>query len=153
MDFYDLKGKHFLVSQKAFIVNGDKLLILKNSDEMGALFNADRDTWSVPGGLLEVDEDFQTGLNREVLEETGLKVEVGNVFGIEDYPFDSFIFKDGSRSPVRFIEIGFLCRYLDGELKLSSEHSEFRWATKNELKQFRFSPDAGKLVEDYIRLT
>lgn len=152
MDYYDLKGKRFLVSQKAFIINGDKLLILKNSAAMGKLFNTDGETWSLPGGLLEIDEDFKTGLSREVLEETGLEIIPGNVFAVEDYRFDGFIFKDGSRTPVRFIEIGIICDYLGGEPVLSNEHSEFAWATKAELGKLHFSPDAEKLVLDFIRL-
>jgi 8-oxo-dGTP diphosphatase len=37
--------------------------------------------WSVPGGRVEAREDDHTALRREVLEETGLHVEVGLLVG------------------------------------------------------------------------
>ncbi|MEV4289025.1 NUDIX domain-containing protein [Nonomuraea bangladeshensis] len=42
--------------------------------------------WSVPGGRLEPGEDDETGVRREVLEETGLRVEVGPLVGVVERP-------------------------------------------------------------------
>lgn len=39
-------------------------------------------TWCIPCGYLEVDEDVREGLEREVLEETGLVIEVGSVYRV-----------------------------------------------------------------------
>lgn len=38
-------------------------------------------SWSVPGGRIEAGEDDVTATAREVLEETGLSVEVGGLVG------------------------------------------------------------------------
>ena len=38
--------------------------------------------WSLPGGALETGERLKDGLRREVMEETGLIVEPGEVFEI-----------------------------------------------------------------------
>lgn len=152
MDYYDLKGKQILVSQKIFLVDSGKLLILKNHDDAADVFEVRTTTWSVPGGLLEIDEDFNKGLRREVLEETGLEVEVGKIFSVRDFSFDNFIFKDGSHSPVRFIELGFTGKYSGGEIELSEEHSEYRWVDMEELKNYNFSPDVSSLAEDYLKL-
>ena len=35
--------------------------------------------WSLPGGMLELGESLEAGLAREMLEETGLHVDVGPV--------------------------------------------------------------------------
>lgn len=40
--------------------------------------------WSLPGGVLELGETLQTGVAREVREETGLAVEVGPVIDVFD---------------------------------------------------------------------
>jgi 8-oxo-dGTP diphosphatase len=39
-------------------------------------------TWTLPGGGVEHGEDVQAGLVREVYEETGLEVEVGEVLDV-----------------------------------------------------------------------
>ncbi len=56
--------------------------------------------WSVPGGMLELGEKLRDGIRREILEETGLKVEPGDVLDV----FDS-IFRDERGTyavPLRF---------------------------------------------------
>ncbi len=40
--------------------------------------------WSLPGGALEVGETLEAGVAREMLEETGLIVEVGGVIEVFD---------------------------------------------------------------------
>ena len=40
--------------------------------------------WSLPGGALEIGETLEAGVAREILEETGLVVEVGGVIEVFD---------------------------------------------------------------------
>jgi 8-oxo-dGTP diphosphatase len=76
MNYYDLdKTRAFLVSQKALIAEGDRLLVLKNTaDRAGG-----KAQWEIPGGLLEMDEDLESGLKREINEETGIEIVVGKL--------------------------------------------------------------------------
>jgi 8-oxo-dGTP diphosphatase len=39
-------------------------------------------TWCLPGGFIEFDEDFITAARREVLEETGLEIEVESIINV-----------------------------------------------------------------------
>jgi ADP-ribose pyrophosphatase YjhB (NUDIX family) len=39
-------------------------------------------TWCLPGGFIEFDEDFITAAKREVLEETGLEIEVESIINV-----------------------------------------------------------------------
>lgn len=39
-------------------------------------------TWCLPGGFIEFDEDFITAARREVLEETGLEIEVELIINV-----------------------------------------------------------------------
>jgi mutator protein MutT len=68
-------------SQKAFIVNEGKLLaIQKNANAKEMAFK-----WEVPGGRIEPGEDLDAALQREVHEETGLKITPGEHFAIWDW--------------------------------------------------------------------
>ena len=39
-------------------------------------------TWCLPGGFIEFEEDFITAAHREILEETGLKIEVDSIVNV-----------------------------------------------------------------------
>ncbi|TDD32373.1 NUDIX hydrolase [Actinomadura sp. KC06] len=65
-------------AQKAFIVSGGRLLLVRKS--ASDPFQPGR--WEVPGGRLEVDDDLDLDdhIRREVWEEVGLKVDPGPPF-------------------------------------------------------------------------
>jgi 8-oxo-dGTP diphosphatase len=52
-----------------------RLLVVRRANEPG------RGLWAIPGGRVEPGEDDSTAVAREVAEETGLAVEVGELVG------------------------------------------------------------------------
>lgn len=81
----------------------------------------DNGHWEPPGGVLEVDEPILDGLRREIAEETGLDVEVGQLTGV---------YKNMRRAIIALV---FRCKQRGGTLALNPEVSEFRWMTRDEL--------------------
>jgi 8-oxo-dGTP pyrophosphatase MutT (NUDIX family) len=62
------------------IRRGDEFLLIKQQDRFGRLH------WSFPGGRLEPsDADMYRGAEREVLEETGLRVHAGTLRYMYEY--------------------------------------------------------------------
>lgn len=148
MDYYKLSASEtFLISQKAFILNNDKLLVLKFPKSDGKQWEG---KWCLPGGLLEMNESLENGLTREIKEETNLTTSTGEVFGVSDIKYKGFIFKDGRKLNVRFIEIGYICKYTKGKVALSEEHTGYKWVTKEELQKLDIAPDSKQLVKDYL---
>lgn len=49
---------------------------------MLAIRRRDNDQWQPPGGVLELGENFEEGVQREVLEETGMRVRVERLTGV-----------------------------------------------------------------------
>jgi len=78
--------------------------------------------WELPGGGLDHGEDPEVGTAREVLEETGLFVDV-------QFPLATRAKLSDSNPDKHTIRIAYLCRLVNGseEIKLSHEHSDFRW--------------------------
>ena len=68
----------FRVSVKSFIVNNDKILILKRREDDPNKPGI----WELPGGRLSLGEDPFLGLQRETKEETGLEVDILNPLNI-----------------------------------------------------------------------
>ncbi len=96
------------------------------TDDQGrALLIRRRDTlhWEPPGGVLELDEDIETGLRREVREETGLTVQPVALTGV---------YKNMVRGIIALV---FRCEVLGGQLTLNDEVSGFQWATPAEIKE------------------
>src|SRR5690348_12005700 len=60
-------------AQKALIVEGDRLLLIRKGGDDP--YNPGK--WEIPGGRLKDQETLEASLQREVVEEVGLTVEVG----------------------------------------------------------------------------
>jgi 8-oxo-dGTP diphosphatase len=67
----------FRVSVWAIIFEGGRVLLAHRRDI---------DWWNLPGGGMEAGETVEQALRREVLEETGLEVEIERVTGIYSKP-------------------------------------------------------------------
>ena len=73
--------------------------------------------WSLPGGTLELGETLETGVAREMREETGLEVDVGPVIEVFDR-----IFLDGERRVrYHFVLVDYLCWPVGGDLQAGSD--------------------------------
>jgi 8-oxo-dGTP diphosphatase len=107
----------------AVIVHRNRVLLVRRATEPL------KGEWSVPGGMLELGEKLRDGVRREVLEETGLKVEPGDVLDV----FDSIFRDEKGRTQYHYVLIDYLCRLVSGEAKAGSDVSEVRWVQEDEL--------------------
>ena len=115
-----MEKETFIVAQKAAIRKGDKLLILKRSPDDSSYPSH----WDFPGGTLETGEDPKKGLEREVLEESALVAKtLKPVFTFREIVIGRQVFF-----------VVYECTQFSGNsIKLSGEHMEYRWATREEI--------------------
>jgi ADP-ribose pyrophosphatase YjhB (NUDIX family) len=71
---------HPTVAVGAVVVNDGALLMVQRGKDPG------KGLWSIPGGRVETGELLADALKREVLEETGISIEVGQLAGILEVP-------------------------------------------------------------------
>lgn len=92
--------------------------------------------WSVPGGATELGETIQETAHREIDEECGIKIEVGQVFMVEN-----LIVPDG-RGSIRFhyVVTYILAHYVSGEARPDSDALEVRWVTPEEMNNLDMNP-------------
>ncbi len=104
----------FPVSVKGVLVRDGRVLLLKN----------ERGEWELPGGKLELGEEPQVCVAREISEETGLAVTTGPIL-------DAWQYHIGEGSDVLIVTYG--C-HPDGTAspRLSSEHTEIGLFTEAE---------------------
>lgn len=102
------------VSVTGIVVRDDGRVLVIKRDDNGH--------WEAPGGILELDESFEAGVRREVLEETGLEVTVERLTGV---------YKNLTHGIVALV---YRCRPAGGEPHSTEEAREIRWMTKEEVQ-------------------
>lgn len=88
---------------------------------------AENGQWCLPGGAADVGESPSAAAEREVLEETGLRVKARRVVGV--YDNRSWRVRSIARHAYYLV---FECDVLGGELTPSLETTGFRWCTEEE---------------------
>lgn len=91
---------------------------------------ADCGWWGLPGGRVEVGESIQQTAEREIAEETGLRVAVHRLLGVYSETPGRIITYPDNGDVVHKIDLVVVARILSGSLRLSheSERLEFRTA-------------------------
>ena len=84
----------------------------------------DNGRWEPPGGVLEAGETIPDALQREVLEETGVKIALPAVL--------TGVYKNMTGLIVSLV---FRCEAIDGQPATGSETSALRWATREEVTE------------------
>lgn len=119
----------------AYIVYEGKILLIHHKK---------LDIWMQIGGHVELDEDPDTTLLREVKEESGLDVEVlsenPGIAGDEPYPHRTLNrpdgvdwFKFGAQDHYH-VDMAYYCRALNDEVKLEADAAhDIRWFSPQEL--------------------
>lgn len=98
--------------------------------------------WSLPGGTLEVGETLVAAVAREVVEETGLIVDVGPVIEV----FDRIMLDDQERVQYHFVLVDYLCRPAGGALRAGSDATEIVVADPQALEPFRLTDKAANVI-------
>lgn len=105
--------------------------------------------WSLPGGSLELGETLEAGVAREVLEETGLQVEVGPVIEV----FDRILLDEEKKVRYHFVLIDYLCRPSGGVLKAASDVADVALVDPQQVAPYRLTPKAAAIIALGVRMS
>jgi ADP-ribose pyrophosphatase YjhB (NUDIX family) len=88
--------------------------------------------WSLPGGLLELGETTAEAARREVAEECGLTIRVGEVAGI----LDRVVRDAEGRIRYHWVLVDYVAFVESGELCAASDADEAQWVEVDEVERF-----------------
>lgn len=99
--------------------------------------------WDLPGGTNEFGESLEETLIREVLEETGLKIEVNEM--LPKSISRKWKHKDYSIHVVVFC---YCCSYVNGEVHLNDHKiNDLKWVKKEDFKGYDFLPTTQAFID------
>lgn len=136
------------------IEEGRVVLIRRGAEPM-------RGEWSIPGGTLELGESLAAGVEREMLEETGLQVRVIELIEV----FDRVFYADGdshrlspapngsnTRPRYHYVIADYLCERVAGEPRAGSDVTELAYAREDQLDRFQLTETATRIIQKAFAL-
>jgi 8-oxo-dGTP diphosphatase len=117
--------RKFGVATKAIIKKGKKFLVIFKS----ATEEINPNEIDIPGGRLKFGETLESGLKREIEEELNIVIKIKKLSRGWSMVNDD----------LHLVGLTFLADYVSGEIKLSGEHTNFKWVSKEEILKSKYS--------------
>ncbi len=134
----------------AVVIDAGRVLLIRRGREPSL------GEWSLPGGLVKVGEPLARALRREVEEETGLQVAVGELIEVldriirDDSGWHDAIEDDAGRVQYHYIILDYLCRLEDSSqgsrVQPASDATDARWVELDELGPMQLSPAVLRVI-------
>ena len=125
----------------ALIFNQEGKLFLMKSHKW-------RGKYVVPGGHIELGENMETALRREVKEETAL-----DVYDIEFLCFQEFVYDNSFWKPSHFIFFDFTCKANATDVTLNDEAEEYIWVSVEEALTLPIDAYTETAIREYLKRT
>ena len=133
---------HILAAGAVVINEKDEVLLVKNR----------RRGWEFPGGQVEVGENVISAVTREVKEESGVDIEVGEVFCISSNT-SSYPGYNGVKEVPTKLMLDFICRSTGGIPRPSDENSESAYFPKSRVPELIKTPSYLERYHAFLEYT
>lgn len=121
------------VTAIAFVERDGRFLVLERAQKPY------RGLWDLPGGFVEAGESPTEAIEREIFEETGLRVEALNILGAYRSRYG-----EGGKWTA---DVAFHCQALTGDPQLSPESSNAAWVTLEQMPTLAFAGERSAFEE------
>lgn len=130
----DSEQTHPVVGVGVALVEDGKVLLVRRGRDPG------RGLWAVPGGKVQSGERMRDAARREMREETGLDVEVGEVLWVGEH----------IEGDDHIVLIDFVGRLIGGDLEAGDDADEVRWVTLEEVPEYPLTLTMYELMDTLL---
>ncbi len=134
-----IQPPHPQLAVSASIFRDGKVLLVRRARSPAKGF------YSLPGGRVEFGETLHQALQREVDEETGLKIEIVDLAGWREVV-------PGTGGGGHYLIMSFAARWTSGEPVLNDELDDFRWLAPDALGDLTITPGLQDIIQSARRV-
>ena len=133
---HEAARKPFILSPRAIVHDGHGRYLFLRRSAASKRFGGH---WEPPGGKADAGETIDVALEREVMEETGLRIRDLHVLGA----------LEGDTPEARYVTVVFEVECEPGKVRLSDEHDDALWLTPEEAVKLEISPMYVRFIAEW----
>jgi 8-oxo-dGTP diphosphatase len=134
---------HPFVGVGALVHRGGKVLLARRTKE------PNRGRWIIPGGLVELGEQLEDAVVREVREELGFEATADMMLDVAS----EVVLDDEERVKYHYVLVDFLVSpRRDDDVVLNEESSSYGWFTPESIEELDTTPNTKKMVRRYLQI-
>ena len=122
------------------VLREEQVLLIMRTREPGA------GKWSIPGGKIELGESLFEAAHREVLEETGINVDIRKAVNT----YDSIVRDEEGEIKFHYFLVYCTAGYIDGEPQTSAESSEVVWTDLSDIDGLDMNPVLKNIIRKAV---
>ena len=127
---------HPRVAVGAVVFKDNEILLVRRAQPPS------QDIWAIPGGSVEIGETLQAAAEREILEETGVKIRAGEPV----FTFDYIDRDDDGHIRFHYVIVDLIADYISGEPHPGDDAADARWVSSRSMGQLTVSTMTRRLL-------
>ena len=106
-----------------------------------------QDAWAIPGGSVNLGESLQQAAEREIREETSVRIRAGEPV----FTFDYIDRDTAGRVRFHYVIVDLMADYISGEPQPGDDAADARWVSEGALETLKVSAMTLKLLKTQFR--
>ena len=121
----------------AVILDGGRVVLIRRGKPPSA------GEWSIPGGAVEIGESVEAALRREIREETGLEIAVGEFLEV----FERIERDDDGAVRFHFVVLDYRCRVIGGTLAAGDDAADVALVDPADLDRYAVADSVRRVID------